>query len=191
MAIPTKRFIIGGIDYSVLKSFVFSDVFDKLKFDDNDNLYIVIGADDVGLAKDSTVSVVSTTVSDILSKLNSGVAVIYNRSVSNLASGVSIAASSSSSYVVNMGSSKNIGLSVRVTYDSTASLGSKLNVYLSPDGTNYDTEPWYSETLPFYAGGTIQKTISLLSIPFQYIKIEVSNLDSSAALTLTLSVSTY
>jgi len=225
LAIPTKRFIIGGIDYSVLKSFVFSDVFDKLKFDDNDNLYVVIGADDVGLAKDSTVSVISTTVSDIDSKispikfdsngnlyvvigaddvglakdsslqdiynkLSSGIPTLVSKVPKQLASSTTVNANSSATYTVNPNDRSALVVTAKVTYNSSATSGATINVYCSPDGTNYDTEPFDSQTLSFSAGATVQQTF-IFAAPTQYMKIEVKNNDSTYGLTLDLWATTF
>lgn len=106
-----------------------------------------------------------------------------HRSVENIASGVSVSASSSLDVTKKLPPLvKHLTISVRVTYDASATAGAVLNVYLSPDGTNYDTQPYYSATLAFTAGATIQESHDV-DVNTPYVKIEIKNTDGTYALT--------
>jgi len=79
-----------------------------------------------------------------------------------------------------------IVVTVKATYDSSASAGVRVRWLYSPDGTNFDSEDsaeaegQYTD-LTFVAGETKVETV-LIPIFQPYIKVQVVNLDSSYAI---------
>jgi hypothetical protein len=81
-----------------------------------------------------------------------------------------------------------IALTVKATYASTATSGVRVRWLYSPDGTNYDSiedaeAQGNYEDLSFAAGATRQRTI-VIPILQPYVKIQIINLDTSAAVTV-------
>jgi len=78
-----------------------------------------------------------------------------------------------------------ITIILRATYNAAATAGVRLEVYYSPDGTNWDTDTDERYDHPFRAGETVQKTYVLASVP-SYVRIRIVNLDGTYAVTLDL-----
>lgn len=81
-----------------------------------------------------------------------------------------------------------IAVSVRATYATTAAAGARVRWLYSPDGVNFDSpEDAVAETnyvdLTFAAGATRQKTI-LIPILAPSVRIQIVNLDTAAAVTV-------
>lgn len=76
-----------------------------------------------------------------------------------------------------------LALTVRATYDASATQGVQIEVYYSPDGTNYDTDTDEVYDHPFEAGKTKQKT-HVIQCVHPYVRIRIKNLDSSYAVTV-------
>jgi len=78
-----------------------------------------------------------------------------------------------------------IVVTVKATYDSSATAGVRVRWLYSPDGTNFDSEDsaeaegQYTD-LKFVAGETKVETV-LIPIFQNYIKIQIVNLDSSVS----------
>ena len=104
--------------------------------------------------------------------------------------GVSIAASSSADFTLSgseLDGYSGIVVTVKATYNASATSGARVLWLYSQDGSNYDAEvdaenAGNYEDLSFTAGGTAQRTI-LIPILAPYVKVEVLNKDSSYALT--------
>jgi len=77
----------------------------------------------------------------------------------------------------------SITIILRATYDAAATAGVRLEVYYSPDGTNWDTDTDERYDHPFRAGETVQKTYVLSSIP-PYVRVRIVNLDGTYAVTI-------
>jgi len=81
-----------------------------------------------------------------------------------------------------------VAVTVKATYDASATAGVMAKWLYSPDGTNYDSpedaeaEDNYEE-LSIAAGETRQRTI-LVPLFTPYVKIQVVNLDNNAAVTV-------
>jgi len=96
----------------------------------------------------------------------------------------SIAAGGEVHIDIDTGNVKELAITVRVTYDASATSGIRVYVLASPDGTNFDTENTddaftYFEP-SFQAGATRQKTVNIDALP-RYIRLLVRNLDSTYA----------
>ena len=74
-------------------------------------------------------------------------------------------------------------VTVRATYDASATAGVRVRWLYSPDGTNFDSvedaeDAGNYEDLSFSAGATRQRTI-LIPVFQRYVKVQVVNLDTS------------
>ena len=104
-------------------------------------------------------------------------------------SGQSIAAGDKAEFVVSGAEGYSaVVVTVKATYDSSATNGVRIRWLYSPDGTNYDSEEDAEaqgnyEDLSFSAGATRQRTV-LIPIFQNYVKVQVVNLDSSYAVTV-------
>ena len=81
-----------------------------------------------------------------------------------------------------------IVVTVKATYDASATQGVRVRWLYSPDGTNFDSvedaeAQGNYEDLSFAAGETRQKTI-LVPIFLPYVKVQIVNLDSSVSVTV-------
>jgi len=77
------------------------------------------------------------------------------------------------------------GLSVtgRVTFHSSATAGADIEVYYSPDGKNWDTDPFGTDSITVTAGATKQSTSYIVAPEHGYVKFAVKNNDTGYALT--------
>ena len=81
-----------------------------------------------------------------------------------------------------------IVVTVKATYDASATQGVRVRWLYSPDGTNFDSvedaeAQGNYEDLSFAAGETRQRTV-LIPILQSYVKIQIVNLDTSYAVTV-------
>ena len=81
-----------------------------------------------------------------------------------------------------------IVVTVKATYDASATAGVRVRWLYSPDGTNFDSvedaeAQGNYEDLSFAAGETRQRTV-LIPILQSYVKIQIVNLDTSYAVTV-------
>ena len=98
--------------------------------------------------------------------------------VSSISAGGSVSADVDCRYF------KALALTIRVTYNSSATKGVRVYLLASQDGSNFDSESTddafaYFEP-SFSAGATRQKTVNIDALP-RYIRVLVRNLDSSYA----------
>jgi len=70
-------------------------------------------------------------------------------------------------------------LTVKITYGDTATDGITVNLYTSPDGTNFDTVAYFTFDPNFSAGATVQQTKLVDGLLAKYIKVEVVNKDGA------------
>jgi len=79
-------------------------------------------------------------------------------------------------------------VTVKATYDASATAGVRVRWLYSPDGTNYDSpedaeDAGNYEDLTFKAGATRQRTV-LIPIFSDNVRVQIVNLDSSYAVTV-------
>ena len=111
-------------------------------------------------------------------------AVYTPKRITSLASNVTVTASSSVNYDHTIPENHTGAvITIRVTYDASATAGATIKTYYSQDGTNFDTEAVDSVDLSFTAGATVQQSI-IVAAPCNTLRIEVVNNDSSYDLTL-------
>ena len=86
---------------------------------------------------------------------------------------------------INLVEFRHVDLSVEISYHADAKAGGKLQIYTSADGTNYDTEPIETRTLPFAAGTTKRETFTVNDATqrARYLLVTVENVDASQAVT--------
>lgn len=93
---------------------------------------------------------------------------------------------SSYSTAIDLTKAAQLVLVLKGTFNTAASSGAKVTLWPSNDGTNYDTEAWYSWTIPTTAAGAsgaFQKHSYPISPVAKYIKCKVENLDASYDIT--------
>jgi len=78
---------------------------------------------------------------------------------------------------------ETLAVTVRVTYDDSATAGVRLKLYFSPDGDNYDTVAYAYFDIDLAAGETIQETKLVDSPEKGHLRVAVENLDESCAAT--------
>ena len=69
-----------------------------------------------------------------------------------------------------------IAVTLKVSYDTSATAGVTLNALYSPDGVNYDTDTDDSYAHPFSAGAVKQKTYIIAGI-HPYVRLQIVNDD--------------
>ena len=104
-------------------------------------------------------------------------------------SGVSISAGGTQEFTVSDTDGYSaVVVTVKATYDASATAGVRVQWLYSPDGTNFDSvedaeaEGNYVD-LSFAAGETRQRTV-LIPILQAYVKVQVVNLDTTYAVTV-------
>lgn len=102
------------------------------------------------------------------------------RNVQQLAEIPSLAASGEYSVGnINCNNTRCATLTIRGTFNASATAGIKLNAYYSADGNNYDTVAYATFTLNLSAGSTVQET-HIFDMPEEgYIELKVENSDST------------
>ena len=99
-----------------------------------------------------------------------------------------IGAASASEFTVRGEGYSALVVTVRATYDASATAGVRVRWLYSPDNTNFDSPEDaedagnYSD-LTFSAGATRQRTV-LIPLLQKYTKVQIVNLDSSYAVTV-------
>ena len=96
-----------------------------------------------------------------------------------------IDAASASEFVVRGEGYSAVVVTVRATYDASATSGVRVRWLYSPDNTNFDSvedaeDAGNYENLTFSAGATRQRTITI-PLMQKYTKVQIVNLDSSYA----------
>jgi len=81
-------------------------------------------------------------------------------------------------------------VTVRATYDASATSGVRVRWLYSPDNTNFDSsadaeDAGNYEDLTFSAGATRQRTV-LIPLLQKYTKVQIVNLDGSASVTVSV-----
>jgi len=188
-AVDTK---LGSIDGKITK--VDTDnvkVVSEVAYDStNDWKKVSVENDSVGLAKESTLSSVLSQLDITLSQLRDALRPIRSTPVQQLSS-QSIDAGGVAEFTVDASETDGFSglvVTVKATYDSSATQGVRVRWVYSPDGTNFDTvedaeDQNNYEDLTFTAGATRERTI-LIPIYQPYVKVQVVNLDTSYAVTV-------
>ena len=101
-----------------------------------------------------------------------------------------IDAASLSEFVVRGGGYSAVVVTVRATYDASATSGVRVRWLYSPDNTNFDSpedaeDAGNYENLTFSAGATRQRTITI-PLMQKYTKVQIVNLDSAASVTVSV-----
>jgi len=81
--------------------------------------------------------------------------------------------------------SRAVAVTVKATYNASATKGVKFEVYRSQNGTDWDTVTDDSYPLPFTAGATVQETETIGAVP-PYVRVKILNLDGTYAATVSL-----
>lgn len=80
------------------------------------------------------------------------------------------------------GGPPTLAVTVEATYNAAATLGVRVHVRSSYDGTNWDTEDWDVWDAGFTAGSSIRETRNYDTDPM-YLRVLIENLDSGQAVT--------
>jgi len=155
----------------------------------SDNQQTIINRLDVNLstrASETTLSGIKSQTDKLRFDPNNFLIVtsLVSRETSQVLSSQTIAGGGYQDIDITLGTGKSgVALTVRATYDASASNGITISVYYSPDGTNYDTDTDDTYTHPFQAGATKQKTYVIASV-HPYMKIRITNNDSTYSVTV-------
>lgn len=84
---------------------------------------------------------------------------------------------------ITLNKARTVSVTLQCTYNASASREAQINAYYSPDGTNWDTEPFSSQLLLLSAGNEVQETLKIDPPEHGYMVFEVENIDSSQTLT--------
>jgi len=156
----------------------------------NDLKKVSIRDDSVGLAKETTLNSILSQLDITLSQLRDALRPIRSTPTQRLSS-QSISAGGTTEFTINNTDTDGytaIALTVKATYDTSATQGLKIRWLYSPDGSNFDTTDGAdalgnSHDLTFSAGATVQETIKI-PILQPYVKIQLENLDGTYAVTV-------
>jgi len=99
-----------------------------------------------------------------------------------------IDAASASEFTVRGEGYSAVVVTVRATYDASATSGVRARWLYSPDNSNFDSvedaeDAGYYKDLTFAAGATRQRTV-LIPLLQKYTKVQIVNQDSSHAVTV-------
>jgi len=173
---------------------------------DNDLKKIRIDVDNVGLAKEDTLSAIKNaldsvgtdkllTIPDNPPNLDISLSDLRDAlkptriAPEQVLSNQSINAGNKAEFTVsNTDGYSAIAVTVKASYDFSATKGIRVRWLYSPDGTNFDSEEDAEdqgnyEDLTFSAGETRQRTV-LIPIFQPHVKVQVVNLDSSYPVTV-------
>lgn len=73
-------------------------------------------------------------------------------------------------------------IEVGMTFDASATTGATVKVFASGDGTAFDTVEYATQSVAVSAGNAIQATFPI-NPAAKYIKVQVTNLDTSYSIT--------
>ena len=98
-----------------------------------------------------------------------------------------IDAASASEFTVRGEGYSAVVVTVRATYDASATSGVRVRWLYSPDNTNFDSpedaeDAGYYKDLTFAAGATRQRTV-VIALLQKYTKVQIVNLDGSKSVT--------
>ena len=101
-----------------------------------------------------------------------------------------IDAASASEFVVRGEGYSAVIVTVRATYDTSATSGVRVRWLYAPDNTNFDSPEDAEDAgnyadLTFSAGATRQRTV-LIPLLQKYTKVQIVNLDGSAGVTVSV-----
>ena len=99
-----------------------------------------------------------------------------------------IDAASASEFVVRGEGYSAVIVTVRATYNASATSGVRVRWLYSPDNTNFDSpedaeDAGYYKDLTFAAGETRQRTVTIPLLQ-KYTKVQIVNLDGSKSVTV-------
>ncbi len=78
---------------------------------------------------------------------------------------------------------RTLSITTRLTFNGSGTDDATINIYYSPDGSNYDTEPFADWTITVDAGETEQRTVVIDVPEHGFIYASIVNGDSSYTLT--------
>ena len=181
---------------------------DRLQFDSNNFLRIALAADELGLAKDSTLSAIKNALASIgadkllttpdnppnldiaLSALRDALKPTRTAPVQVLSS-QSIVAGGLAEFTVSASETDGFSamvVAVKATYNSSATQGVRVRWLYSPDGLNFDSVE-EAETAGNYedvglAAGSSRVRTVLIPLFMPYVKVQVVNLDLNYPVTV-------
>lgn len=97
----------------------------------------------------------------------------------------SVAASTTTEFpgTVELIRPRTVKVWARCTFNASATAGAVLYVYSSPDGENWDNDPYAELEIPLTAGSAIQSSAYLLTGEHEKIKFAIKNKDASYTIT--------
>ena len=155
----------------------------------SDNQETIIGRLDVNLstrASETTLSGIKTQTDKLKFDTNGFLIVtsLVSRETSQVLNGETIDGGSHRDVDIAIGAGKSgVALTVKASYNASATNGISIDILYSPDGTNYDTDTDDTYTHPFQAGATKQKTYVIASV-HPYMRVRITNNDPTYSVTV-------
>jgi hypothetical protein len=78
---------------------------------------------------------------------------------------------------------RTLSCTARATYHAGAASGMRVNIFYSPDGSNWDTVAYAYYDVNLSAGNTVQETAIIDAPEHGSVKFELENLDAGEAIT--------
>ena len=161
----------------------------------NGNLPIAIAEDAVGLATEASLSGLKTTVDTYLPNLDIAISALRDALkpsrgtvMQDLTAYLLAAAGSVDVDKSGLDGWSALAVTVRVTYDASATAGVRVLWLYSPDGTNYDSEDdavaQGNYVDPSFVAGATRQVTFIVPLFTPYVRIRVKNLDTTYAATV-------
>lgn len=101
--------------------------------------------------------------------------------LSNKTAGTSASTTLTDCTTVDTSGCINLGITVRLTFNASATLGARVKVFGSHDDSTYNTEPYAQADIAFTSGARGAS----FTIPhaIRYLKVQVTNLDAGQTIT--------
>ena len=86
---------------------------------------------------------------------------------------------------ISLVKARTLSITTRLIFNGSGTVDATINLYYSPDGSNYDTEAFATWDLTVDVGATVQRTVVLDVPEHGFIYASIVNGDSSYTLTST------
>ena len=96
---------------------------------------------------------------------------------------IAISGTARSSGAISLVKARTLSITTRVTFNGSGTEDATVNLYYSPDGSNYDTTAFATWALTVDAGKTVQRTVVVDTPEHGFIYAAITNGDGSYTLT--------
>jgi hypothetical protein len=101
--------------------------------------------------------------------------------LSNKTAGTSASTTLTDCTTIDTTSCINLALSIRLTFNASATLGGRIKVFGSNDDSTYATNPFWQGDVAFASGA--QESMFQIPSGIKYLKVQVTNLDTAQTIT--------